>query len=253
MSFLRLLRRFLRAAAWSVLVLVVATLGLGACSTVSWHPLPELAREWRGRTLRVGEHCGVVARSRGQAEEVYHFYGEILAALREIEVPPPENVLILVTETYGDLLFDDPDKLEAALSRWIGEDGYRGRFIGGSLASGLPYEDALPNTILKPPVDASELALPASWQERFDVVMVVGSDSARRRAFNATVNAKMSADGHIFKRLLLEAVWLFVGGKVHSGMRTTQQYRFARLLCIDVDVAHTAWSGLETALIEAAK
>ena len=36
-------------------------------------------------------------------------------------------------------------------------------------------------------------------------------------------------------------------------MRTTQQYRFAKLLCIDVDVAHTACNGLEIALIEAAK
>lgn len=101
MNSLRLRRRCLRAAAWSVLVLMVAILGLNACSTVSWQPLQELARGWRGRTLRVGEHCGVVARSRGQAEEVYHFYGEILAALREIEVPPPENVLILVTEKTG--------------------------------------------------------------------------------------------------------------------------------------------------------
>ncbi|MEC7725782.1 MAG: hypothetical protein VYD05_09735 [Planctomycetota bacterium] len=253
MSSLRLRLRCLRAAAWSVPVLLVALLGFSACSTVSWQPLAELAREWRGRTLRVGEHCGVVARSSGQAEEVYHFYEEILAALREIEVPPPENVLILVTERYGDLLFDDRDELEAALSRWIGEDGYRGRFIGGSLASGVPFEDAFIYTILKPPVDAPELALPASWQERFDVVMVVASDSARRRAFNDGVNAKMSADGHVFKRLLVEAVWLFVGGTVHAGMRTTHQYRFARLLCIDVDVAYTAWTGLETALIEAAK
>lgn len=117
----------------------------------------------------------------------------------------------------------------------------------------MPFEEAFIYTILKPPVDAPELALPASWQERFDVVMVVASDSARRRAFNDGVNAKMSADGHVFKRLLLDVVWLFVGGRVHAGMRTTQQYRFARLLCIDADVAHTAWSGLETALIEAAK
>jgi len=204
----------------------------GACHSVDWQPSPTPDVRWRGASLRVGELCGVVARSTGEAEEAYEFFAEVVEVLASFGEPPLATPLIVVTETDSEPWFDDVEQLQEAVERWSDGATNRMQMQSGPRGEQVPFAMIAPMLVLAPPLDAAELALPDAWQQRYQKLLVMPSETVRRAVMSRMLDYAMDQRDDIGfgERLLMTAAWPMLSGTVYGRMRRQQQKQTAMML-----------------------
>ena len=203
----------------------------GACSSVDWQPPPTPDVTWRDASLRVGDACAVVAVDAGEAEEVYTFFEELLAAMDEAGVERPEPTLLVAVEADFEPLFDDVDALQQAIERWHDDPLGTGMLGRGRHREEVPFEMVAPMVVLAPPIDAPELDLPEQWRQLYGQALVVPSETVRRDVMGRMIDLEMEQrDIGFGERLLFHSMWPIVSGRIYARMRREHQKQAARLL-----------------------
>ncbi len=180
-----------------------------ACQSVAWNE-PTSAETWRATALRESALAGVVATTEGGASEVYRRYEAVVTAMAGAGLGTPARPLLLVVEADDPLLCGDANTTQVTYTRWLdGPAPEAGRTRGGKELS--PAEQAqmldfaLRMLAVRPPLDAPELGLPATWQQRFAWALVVPSDACLDTMFDRMMDFAMAKEGIGWARRLLMA------------------------------------------------
>lgn len=206
-------------------VLSLAILGLAACSSVEWRARPT-EDQWQGRSLWCAKHATVAALDGDAAEQGVEIWERIRAAFVAVGEPPPTAPLLVVLGSAEQLLPGDPEQSMPSFEAWRREFASEDGMHFGPGAGAPP--DASPELVaamfrVMPcafPLEAADLAMPATWQRTSTWGMVVPSDATIVAVTDAMLDEKLAkSDIGFGKRLLLAPLMPWIRGTMRDILR----------------------------------
>jgi hypothetical protein len=206
-------------------LLPLAMLGLAACSSVEWRARPT-EDQWQGRSLWCAKHVTVAALDGDAAEQGVEIWERIRAAFVAVGEPPPTAPLLVVLGSAEQLLPGDPEQSMPSFEAWRREFASEDGMHFGPGAGAPP--DASPELVaamfrVMPaafPLEAADLAMPATWQRTSTWGMVMPSDATIVAVAEEMLDAEMvKANIGFGKRLLLAPLLPWIRGMMREIFR----------------------------------